>query len=191
MSPAAWTDSPPDAGAAPTWDEAYVRVESYLRAHRVHPRIRLVRLTMRILHQAQQDIQPGESPVGAAMRVTDAMIEAWLKRILQHDEAAGARAQLRGRLALVMADVPERWPEEFLSEEDPPKDLQEAVRAAYLEAGPEVRFSNMAPRPINLGPIANLAGDTWEALLRWPLLRSVLAVSLGLGLAVIGWLLIR
>ena len=58
-----------------------------------------------------------------------------------------------------------------------PEALQHAMQAAYLEAGPELHFSNMAPRPIDLGPVANLAGQTWDTVRQRPRLRVLLLGS--------------
>ncbi len=163
------------------WDEAFLRVESYLRSHRLESRILISRLTTEIIRAAQAEAaaRPGLVPVQVAMDVADRRMSAWFMRVLGEDVADEPRLGARGRLALVLADVPGRWPQYFLSDEPPPADLVAAMRSAYVEAGPQLRFSNMVPRPIDLGPIASAAGETWSTLRRWPLLRAVL-----------GWVLI-
>src|SRR5207237_10233512 len=42
---------------------------------------------------------------------------------------------------------PPPWPQEFIK----------ARRAAYLRAGPDFQLAKMAPRPLDLGPIAKLS----------------------------------
>lgn len=165
----------------PAWDEAFLRVESYLRSHRLESRILISRLTTEIVlaARAEAPARTGLSAVQLAMEVADRRMSDWFKRVLGEDSTDEPRLGARGRLAVLLADVPGRWPQYFLSEEQPPPDMVEAMRDAYVEAGPEVLFSNMVPRPIDLGPIASAAGGTWTTLQRWPLLKAVL-----------GWLLI-
>ncbi|MFH1499526.1 MAG: hypothetical protein ABII82_17085 [Verrucomicrobiota bacterium] len=185
MDPLNTVVSTPPFGQPPpidrTWDEAFLRVESYLRSHRLESRIQISRLTTDIIGAAQTEAagRPGLLPVQLAMEIADRRMSAWFMRVLGEAELDEPRLGARGRLALVLADVPGRWPQYFLSDETPPADMVAAMRSAYVEAGPQLRFSNMVPRPIDLGPIASAAGETWSTLRRWPLLRAGL-----------GWLLI-
>ena len=43
-----------------------------------------------------------------------------------------------------------------------------------MQAGPDMVVSSMVPRPIDLGPITEAAGDTLERFERWPILRALL-----------------
>lgn len=178
-TPSAETPLPIDRA----WDEAFLRVESYLRSHRLESRILISRLTTEIIRAAQAEAagRPELVPVQVAMDVADRRMSAWFMRVLGEDVADEPRLGARGRLALVLADVPGRWPQYFLSDEAPPADMVAAMRSAYVEAGPQLRFSNMVPRPIDLGPIASAAGETWTTLRRWPLLRAVLGWVLIIG----------
>jgi hypothetical protein len=178
--------------AAHDWDAAYERVESYLRAHQLRSRRQVARLADELVRAAQANQREGETAVAAAMRVTDGCIGAWLTAVLG-DSATRKRERVgvRGRLTMVITDAPARWPEQFLGEGAPPPEMIEAMRTAYLEAGPELEFSNMATRPIDLGPIANLAGDAWETWRRWPWLRMAVGWSLLLAAMVALWVLTR
>lgn len=181
------------AAPDPAWDEAYLRVESYLRAHQIDSRILLNDLANDIIREARQRAlqQPGTEPLVLAMRVANERIAAWFDHILGGEAGSSERISARGRLALVMADVPGRWPHYFLRPEPPPPEMVQAMRAAYLEAGPELQFSNMAPRPIDLGPIANVAGETWRTFQRWPVLRAIVGWGIILGLLGATWVLTR
>lgn len=171
------------------WDEAFLRVESYLRAHRLESRILISRLTTEIVRSARTaaEARPGVAPVELAMEAADRRMSAWFLRVLGEESLDEPRLGARGRLALVLADVPGRWPQYFLSDDPPPEDMVAAMRSAYLDAGPELRFSNMVPRPIDLGPIASAAGETWSTLRRWPLLRAGLGWVLIIGTLVGVW----
>jgi hypothetical protein len=45
------------------------------------------------------------------------------------------------------------------------------MRAGVLRAGPDLKVSSMVPRPIDLGPIPEAAGDTFERIGKWPVFR--------------------
>lgn len=174
------------------WDAAFERVESYLRAHQLRSRWQVSQLATEITLAARADLRPGESPVQAALRVADQRIGAWLTTVLgDSDTRRRDRVGVRGRLALVIADMPGRWSHAFLSSAAPPAELVAAMQAAYLEAGPELELSKMAPRPLDLGPMANFAGDTWETLRRWPWILPTIASVTLVAAAIIVWFLTR
>jgi hypothetical protein len=45
------------------------------------------------------------------------------------------------------------------------------MQAGVLRAGPDLKISSMVPRPIDLGPIPEAAGDTFERIAKWPVFR--------------------
>lgn len=159
---------------ASDWDEAYSRVESYLRAHQIRNRILLSRLVNEIVGRAVDGVrESGANPVTCAMELADQTMADWFDRVLGEEGGAHKRLSIKGRLALTMAEVPERWPEYFLGPEPLPEPMAASMRDCYLEAGPGFQFSNMVPRPIDLGPIASAAGGTWATFQKWPLIRGL------------------
>lgn len=184
-----WTEK--SVPEAPEWDEAFLRVESYLRAHQIESRLVLNRLAHDVVTAAYSEYlrAGGGDPVALAMRMAERRTEAWFAMVLgdavdPDDERLGTR----GRIALVMADVPARWPQCFLSEAPPPDELVREMRAAYLEAGPEMEISRMVPRPLDFGPIANAADEAWRTFARWPVLRVLLGWICFIGLLAGLWL---
>lgn len=135
--------------SGPAWDEAFLRVESYLRAHHLAGRVLLNQLTADIIREAGGRAQehPREDPVVAAMQVTHAWIGAWLARAGLTGDWSDARVRAGGRLALVLADVPGSWASSFLSAEPVPPELASALNSGVLQPGPELRFSNMSAAP--------------------------------------------
>jgi len=59
------------------WNAAYVRVEDYLRAHRIHNRLHQSRLILQILERAarRHEAQPASEPTTLAAEETEAMMD--------------------------------------------------------------------------------------------------------------------
>ena len=135
------------------WDEAFLRVESYLRAHHLESRVRLNQLVTDIIHEARGRVGvfPDESPVAAAMSVTHARIGAWFARVGDVRDWGDQRVRVRARLALVLANLPATRMGGFLSDEAVSPALTAALAPGLLQPGPQVRFSNMAAAPLEFG----------------------------------------
>jgi hypothetical protein len=59
-------------------------------------------------------------------------------------------------MALLLADMPGKWQEQFLRSGPWPEQFVKAMRDAYLRAGPDFQLAKMTPRPLDLGPITTL-----------------------------------
>ncbi len=168
----------------PAWDAAFLRVESYLRAHHIESRVLLNHLTADIISRtrALAEGRSGDEIMGLALEVTDAHIGQWFARIFPDGDPGDERFLARGRLALLLADVPGRWPQHFLSADSLPEEMVEAMRTCTFQAGPELRFTNMPPTPID-----TLFGDEADPkrppAKRFAVLRTVLGSLAVLGLA--------
>ena len=158
------------------WNAAYVRVEDYLRAHRIHNRLHQSRLIQQILERAarRHETDPSREPTTLAAEETEAMIDLWFAEVLEVRGQPHERIAVDGRVALLLCDGSQRWPYAFLDEKNIPRDFAQAMRTGVMEAGPDMTVSSMVPRPIDLGPITAVAGDTLEQIERWPLLRALL-----------------
>lgn len=172
------------------WNEAFLRVESYLRAHHLESRVLLNALARQILADAQAlgARRPGEHPVVLAMEAANAAIGAWYTRVLGEGDASDERFLSRGRMALLLSDLPRRAPEYFLSPRDPPAELMESMRGGRLQSGPEIRFTHMPPTLFD-----EIVGDSADPV-RARLSRRAVARVIGfwIGLAVVlgfawGW----
>jgi len=158
------------------WNAAYVRVEDYLRAHRIHNRLHQSRLIQKILERAarRHEADPTRAPTTLAAEETEAMMDLWFAAVLDAPDHGRERIAVDGRVAMLLCEGPERWPYAFLDETNIPPDFAQAMRTGVVEAGPDLAFSNMAPRPIDLGLIPEAAGETLERFEEWPLLRALL-----------------
>jgi hypothetical protein len=165
----------PKTGSMDAWNAAYVRVEDYLRAHRIHNRLIQSRLIQRILERAakRHEAQPALDPTTLAAQETEALMDAWFARILDEEGQPHDRVAVDGRVALMMCDGARRWESAFLNESSAPDDFVRAMRSSNLEAGPDMAVSSMVPRPIDLGLITEAAGETLERFEKWPALRAL------------------
>jgi len=166
----------PRTGTLEEWNLAFVRVEDYLRAHRLENRLHQIRLIEKILERAAERhaAHPQLDPTVLAAEETEAMMDAWFAEVLEERGLPHERIAVDGRVALLLCDGIERWPYAFLQEiEAVPPDFVRAMRTSSIHAGPDLIVSSMVPRPIDLGPITSVAGETLERFERWPLLRTL------------------
>ena len=173
----------PATGSMEAWNAAYVRVEDYLRAHRIHNRLHQSRLIQEILERAarRHAVQPATDPTTLAAEETEAMMDAWFEADLSAASTPQERPAIEGRVALMLCDGPEKWPYAFLDEKNIPADFRAALHASSMQAGPDMAVSSMVPRPIDLGPITEAAGDTLERFEQWPILRTLLLLLIFAG----------
>lgn len=168
---------------AAAWTEARERVRAYLSAHGV-PSGRLEELTEQVLgfarerRAAQQEQHPVEIAADAAML----LIDGWIQMHVDTDPTeTDGRRYAHERAAVHLADLPQRWPQHFLADQDLPPEMLRELRTTYVEAGPDLEFSNMTPRSIDLGPVSEVADTTWRTFDKWPFLRGVATWLLYLG----------
>jgi hypothetical protein len=141
------------------WNAAYSKVESYFHALRVRNKVLLGRVVVQVLQRAlaRAPREPERSATELAAEEMDHVITEWFGAVLQQaPTGADQMLSTRGRLALLLADMPGKWQDQFLNPGPWPKAFVERMREAYLRAGPDFQLSKMAPRPLDLGPIATL-----------------------------------
>ncbi len=173
---------------APAWDEAFLRVESYLRAFGLESHVLLNQITAAIIQEAKCKVEAGESgnPVGIAMEITQSRIGAWLSRSGQEIDWINERSRAQGRLALIIADLPGRWPNQFLSADPFPEELAAALASFRILPAPGMRMSNMAPEPLEFGILE--PGDPRLKTRRiWAPVRAVVPWLLIFGFFGVAW----
>lgn len=166
----------PKTGSMEAWNSAYVRVEDYLRAHRIHNRLHQSRIIQSVLERAarRHELNPALNPTALAAEEIDATMQRWFAAMLAGSEGPAERIATQGRLALHLCDGTQKWPYAFLDERTVVPEFRSAMRAGAIEAGPDMSVSSMVPRPIDLGPIPEAAGETIERIEKWPILRTLL-----------------
>ena len=160
MSATGRTDAPGQLGGRPLdeWNAAYSKVESYFHALRVRNKVLLGQLVALVLERAMQRSgdEPQRSATELAVEEMDRLVNEWFAEVLQAPPAGAEMLSTRGRLALLLADMPGRWQDQFLRPGPWPNEFVVAMRENYLRAGPDFQLAKMTPRPLDLGPISTL-----------------------------------
>lgn len=173
LSLAALSGFRPRTGTIEEWNAAFVRVEDYLRAHRIHNRLHQSRLIEAILERAalRHELDSKQNPTTLAVQETERLMQAWFGEVLGESAQASDRLAVQARVAMLLADVPGKWPYAFLDTDATPPELRAAVRQGTIQAGPDLAVSSMVPREIDFGAFPEVAGDTLDAFERLPVVR--------------------
>lgn len=141
------------------WNDAYAKVEAYFHALRIRNKVLLGRMVIHVLKRAMRRAanEPQRPVTEIAAEELDLVVTEWFAQVLQEPQGiANHMLGTRGRLALLIADMPGKWQDQFLRPGPWPEEFLKAMREAYLRAGPDFQISKMTPRPLDLGPITTL-----------------------------------
>jgi hypothetical protein len=97
------------------------------------------------------------------------------------------RLAARGRLALLLAGMPDKWQGVFLTPAPWPPAFVEAMSRSYLAAGPQFQELTMVPKPLELNAISSGAAQWWETMDRKPIMRIMFLGALLCLLAITVW----
>jgi hypothetical protein len=153
MENASPTVEPSSLRADVAWDEAFLRVEGYLRSYGLESHVVLNQITYSIIAEAQACAHDANAPdpVALAMEVTHSRIGAWFARSGHPIDWSDGRSRAQSRLALIIADAPGRWANSFLSQDPLPEELVAAMASFQMLPAPDIRQSGMAPEPLEFG----------------------------------------
>ena len=156
-----WTESPGKlAGRSlEEWNTAYAKVESYFNSLRVRNKVLLGQMVALVIERAMRRAKEStdRSASELAAEEMDHVVTEWFAEVLQEPPTnRDHMLSTRGRLALLLADMPGKWQDQFLRPAPWPEEFVKAMREAYLRAGPDFQLSQMTPRPLDLGPITTL-----------------------------------
>ena len=170
----------PRTGTPEQWNAAFIRVEDYLRAHRVHNRLQQITILEKVIARAarRHEANPSLEPTTLAAEEVDRMMDEWFGELLDHKDLPHERIAVEGRVALFMSDGVERWPYAFLDERQVPPEFAQEMQRRSIQAGPDMTVTSMVPRQIELGTLTEVAGQTFEHIERWPILRVTLLWTL-------------
>ena len=94
------------------WNTAYAKVESYFHALRVRDKVLLARLVIHVLKRAMRraPLELQRSVTELAAEEMDQVVTDWFAQVLQETPAnPDHMLSTRGRLALLLADMPGKW----------------------------------------------------------------------------------
>ncbi|HTH45997.1 MAG TPA: hypothetical protein VMB21_00670, partial [Candidatus Limnocylindria bacterium] len=94
----------PKTGTLEQWNSAYVRVEDYLRAHRIHNRLHQSRLIQTVLERAahRHAANPALEPTTLAAEEMEALMDEWFAELLNAKDLPHDRIAIQGRVALLL-----------------------------------------------------------------------------------------
>jgi len=165
------------------WNDAYEMVQWYFQALRVRNKLLLHQLVVKVLQRAIEHtpLTTSRSATELAVEEMDQVVNEWFAEVLDEPSTqSDVMLSTRGRLALLLADMPVKWQEQFLRPPPWPEEFVAAMRDAFLRAGPNFQLSQMQPRPLDLGPITTLTNLSrkgafkYAALLSWAILGAFL-----------------
>jgi len=170
------------------WEDAYSAVEAYLGALRIRNRLLVAELVRGILWRAsaRRAAEPESTARQLAMEETLSEIGEWTERVLDKPLVDG-RLAARGRLALLLAGMPDRWQGVFLTPAPWPAEFVAAMRSSYLAAGPQFAELAMVPKPLELNAIGSGAAQWWETMDRRPIVRRMSGAMLLLLTMAVVW----
>lgn len=154
------------------WNAAYAKVEHYFYALRIRNKALLGQMVLQVLERAmtRAPAEPNLSGTQLAVEEMDRLVREWFADVLQIPPGKrDPTLSTRGRLALLLADMPGRWQDQFLRPGPWPEEFISAMRESYLRAGPDFQLSKMVPRPFDLGPLTTLQNFS-----RLPYIRMIL-----------------
>jgi hypothetical protein len=170
------------------WEEAYAAVEAYLQALRLRNRLLVAELVRGILWRASaRHANEPEKPARLlAMEEALSEVAEWTQDVLDVP-LENRRLAARGRLALLLAGMPDKWQGVFLTPAPWPPAFVEAMRKSYLAAGPRFATLTMVPKPLEFNAIGSGAAQWWETMDRKPIMRSMFAGVLILLILTVCW----
>ena len=163
------------------WNAAYVKVENYFHALRIRNKPLLGQLVLRVLERAQRraPAELARSATEIAAEEMDRLVTSWFAEVLQASPTGTDQMlSTRGRLALLLADMPGKWQDQFLRPGPWPDEFVAAMRESFFRAGPDFQLSKMTPRPLDLGPITTLTNFGQLPYVRMALAWSAFALLL-------------
>jgi len=170
------------------WEEAYAAVEAYLQALRLRNRLLVAELVRGILWRASARRADEPEKPARLLAMEEALTEVaeWTQDVL-NVPLENRRLAARGRLALLLAGMPDKWQGVFLTPAPWPAAFVEAMNKSYLAAGPRFANLTMVPKPLEFNAIGSGAAQWWETMDRKPIVRLMVAGALLLIIAVTVW----
>jgi len=182
------TPTPLSEAELEEWEEAYAAVEAYFQALRLKNRLLVSELVRKVLWRAssRRQAEAGRQARELAMEEALAEIATWTQSVLD-EPLEHSRMAARGRLALLLTGMPDRWQSVFLTPPPWPPAFVEAMRSSYLASAPNFAGLPMVARPLELNVFGNSAAQWWDTMDRRPIMRAIISVLLTAAAAATVW----
>lgn len=177
-----------DESELSAWDDAWTRVEAHLAALGIRNKLILSRKVTEVMQRTERHWVRNRDlpPAHIAGEEIESMLTDWLRSVLELDSHQPPEAvSRRGRLALLLMNMPNEWQDAFLSDPPWPAGFAESLRQQYSLTGPEFSRAHMSARPLDLGPIPKVADVALRKLEKYPRFRSALIWSVLIGAFVV------
>jgi hypothetical protein len=158
----------------PDWNQAYDRLETFLRTFELRDHAYVSRLALEIFEDAKKKFaaDPSRDPTAVTLDVAQARLTDWIATNLDQDNKARSHVLPAGYVALLLSRVNQTSPQAFLAS-PLPEDLRQSMRRTLLETGPDLNVSSMTPRHLDYGPMLAFAQQTWH---RWDAREFIVAL---------------
>lgn len=170
------------------WDEAFVAVECYLVALRLRNSLVRAQIINTVLARAFERYKQDSTRVPRVLAIEETLLEIsqWTQNVLE-EPLEENRLAARGRLALLLADMPIKWQGVFLTPPPLPDEFVEKMRRSYIAAGPHFSELMMLPQPLNLNAFGSGAARVWEKIDREPALKRMSFIVIIFSLLALFW----
>ena len=126
--------------------------------------------------------QPPDATLDPTAEIVDAL-DDWAMTLPCEDEPdLSPEGIARSRARLLLVGLP-ACPSGLCHGPLPPG-MPDAIARANLQVTPDLHQTSMTAQPLDLGPLSEVADETWRTFDKWPFLRGVAIWTLFLGLLV-------
>jgi hypothetical protein len=156
----------PTYSRAEVWNEAYDRLESFLKSFELGDHAYVSKLALELIQQAKEkhSAEPSHDPTTVTLELAQKRLADWLTTNLEQPKAASQSHILAtGYIAILLSQVYRTAPTSLLAS-PLPEELRHALRETLLVTGPDLNVSSMTPRHLDYGPMLQFARQTWH---RW------------------------
>ncbi len=157
-------------GCVEEWNDAHLRLESYLRAYRLGDKWHEHELVRAIMLQAvgRKELSPERDATTITLETAIEMTDQWFSLVMRD---AGERASAEGRVHLLLTDAGREWRDAFLSS-DPPVEFIRAINDVSVSLGPDMHKSRMNAQQMDYGTFERIARGAFEQFEWGPVLRA-------------------
>jgi hypothetical protein len=147
------------------WNDAYDRLELYLRTFDIADHAHASRLALDILQQAREAHakEPSRLPTELTLSLAQRKIAEWLANNLPQADLSPSNLLSAGCIAILISRVNRNVPSTFLAA-PVPEELRQALRESLVVTGPDLNVSSMTPRHLDYGPMLQFARQTWHRI---------------------------